>query len=76
MGVNFSACHNDMWMTQYIAAIQKKFITEYGFPEHPEKKGVPTGVVDGEYPMLIDGKLDRVRIVHGKIHCCNFNDTK
>lgn len=63
-----------MWMTDYIREIQKQFITVYGYPENPEMPGVPLpGVPDGEYPMTIEGKLDRVRIVNGKINCCNFD---
>jgi hypothetical protein len=29
-------------------------------------------IPDGEYPMTIDGRLDRVRLVGGKIRCGNF----
>jgi hypothetical protein len=62
-----------MWMIEYIAAIQRQFIDVYGFKEDPEKKGVPLNVPDGEYPMKIDGKIDRVKIKDGHIHCCNFD---
>ena len=63
-----------MWMTSYISEIQRQFISVYGFKENPEKAGVPVDVPDGEYPMTIDGKRDKVRISQGKIHCCNFED--
>jgi hypothetical protein len=59
-----------MWMTDYIRAIQKKLIEQYGFPE---AGGLPQNVPDGDYPMEIDGKLDHVKIVNGKINCCRFN---
>ncbi len=60
-----------MWMTDYIREIQRQFIEVYGFPEHPEKPGVPVNVPDGEYPMEIEGKTDYVRIEDGNIMCCN-----
>ena len=62
-----------MWMTDYIQEIQRKFIGVYGFSENPDKPGVPGHVPDGEYPMTIEGKLDHVRVVDGKIDCCNFD---
>ena len=33
-------------------------------------------IPDGEYPMKIDGRMDYVEIVDGKIHCCNFKKKK
>lgn len=63
-------------MIEYIAEIQRQFIETYGFAENPEKKGVPMGVPDGTYPMIIGGKLDIVRIENDKIHCCNFENGK
>ena len=60
-------------MLEYISAIQKKLIEEYGFKERPDMPGVPADVRDGTYPMKIKGKLDHVRIEDGKIHCCNFD---
>lgn len=62
-----------MWGTAYIQEIQRQLITEYGFPENPDKPGVPVGVTDGDYPMTIEGRLDHVRVVDGKISCCNFD---
>jgi len=62
-----------MWMTDYIREIQRQFIEVYNFPENPENPGLPMGVTDGDYPMTIDGKLDQVKIVNGKINCCNFD---
>lgn len=59
-------------MINYILEIQKQFIHKFGFKENPEKPGIPLNVPDGEYPMEIDGKVDKVRIVNGFIHCCNF----
>jgi len=59
-------------MITYIGKIQRQLIKKYGFKENPGKPGIPLRVPDGEYPMKIDGKLDRVRITKGKISCCNF----
>jgi hypothetical protein len=62
-----------MWMTDYIKAIQQHFIDVLGFEENSESSGCPINVPDGEYKMLIDGKVDRVVIKDGMIHCCNFD---
>jgi len=65
-------------MTAYIPAVQKGFIEQHGFPENPHKPGLPMPkegqdvIPDGTYPMTIDGKLDNVKIIDGKISCCNF----
>lgn len=59
----------------YINEIQRQFIEKYGFKENPEKPGVPLCVPDGEYPMVIEGRLDNVEIVKGMIHCCNFEES-
>jgi hypothetical protein len=61
-----------MWMTDYIRKIQRQLIEVYGFPENPDKPGLPMDVSDGDYPMTIDSKLDIVKIIDGKINCCNF----
>jgi len=61
-----------MWMTDYIREIQKQLVSRYGFP--PNNEGLPTAVPDGDYPMEIDGKLDHVQVIDGKIHCCRFVD--
>lgn len=63
---------SSVWMTDYIREIQKQLITKYGFPENPDEPGLPLNVVDGEYPMTLFGKHDRVRVVNGSIDCCNF----
>jgi hypothetical protein len=58
-----------MWMSQYITEIQRQLIVKYGLKERDDMPGVPAGPVpDGEYPMMIDGKLDKVRIKNGKIN--------
>ena len=61
-----------MWMTDYICEIQRQLISVHGFKENPDKPGLPMNVPDGTYPMTIEGKLDRVEIVDGKINCLNF----
>jgi hypothetical protein len=65
-----------MWMTDYIQEIQRQFITKYGFKEAPGRPGIPGYVPDGDYPMIIEGKLDNVRVVNGFISCCNFTEGK
>lgn len=61
-----------MWMSDYIREIQRLLISQYGFAARSDNPGIPSGVPDGEYPMMIDGKMDHVQIRHGKISCCNF----
>jgi hypothetical protein len=63
-----------MWMTDYVREIQRQFIDVYGYPSRLDMPGVPSGVPDGEYPMAIDGRVDRVQIVEGKIRCMNIAD--
>lgn len=63
-----------MWMTDYIRAVKRglrdvhSFTPTGGSSDDPVFAAIP----DGEYPMTIEGKLDYVRIVKGKISCCNF----
>lgn len=59
-----------MTMTQYISEIQKQFISKYKFK--PNAEGYPDNVLDGVYPMEIDGQVDHVKITQGRISCCNF----
>lgn len=61
-------------MLEYIQEIQRQLIEVYNYPENQEKPGCPIGVTDGEYPMTINGKLDKVRIKDGNIFCCNFEE--
>ena len=68
-----------MWMTAYIREIKKQFRDTYGFTPEREIGGEPIfadgQIPEGEYPMTIDGKLDRVRVENGKINCGNFERT-
>lgn len=62
-------------MIGYINAIKRGFRDQHGI--------IPTGgtiheplfehIPDGEYPMEIDGKVDKVKIINGTINCCNFD---
>jgi hypothetical protein len=63
----------NMQMISYINEIKRLLIDQYGFKEDPLCPGVPVDVPDGNYPMEIEGKIDYVRIEHGKINCCNFD---
>lgn len=64
-----------MWMTDYIRAVKRGFRDQHGFkPKVGSSDNDPVfeNVPDGEYPMLIDGQVDQIRIINGKISCCNF----
>jgi hypothetical protein len=70
-----------MWMTAYISAVKRGLRDRYGFtPDAGSSEDDPTfngnPVPDGVYPMVIDGKLDRVRISGDRISCCNFDGDK
>jgi hypothetical protein len=62
-------------MMGYINAVKRglrdthNFTPLPGSTDHEPLLEVP----DGEYPMTIDGKVDKVRIINGKISCCNFD---
>jgi hypothetical protein len=66
-----------MWMTDYIREIKRQFRDVYHFTPVRGTDDDPTfaegAIPDGEYPMTIEGELDRVRIVGGAISCCNFD---
>lgn len=63
-------------MIGYINAVKRGFRDQHnikptgGTDHEPLFEHIP----DGEYPMVINGKLDRVRMVDGFINCCNFDD--
>ena len=63
-----------MWMTDYIREIKIQFRDTYNFIPDRFVDGEPcfNHIPDGEYPMIIEDKLDKVRIIDGKINCCNF----
>jgi hypothetical protein len=65
-----------MWMTDYIRAVKRGFRDQHGFGPTGGTNDDPIfadgTIPDGEYPMEIDGKIDRVRLVDGSIDCCNF----
>lgn len=64
-----------MWMSDYIKAVKRQFRDKYKFTPSrigPGDEPVFDTIPDGDYPMKIDGKLDRVKIINGSISCCNF----
>lgn len=63
-----------MWMTDYIRAIKVKLRDDYGFKPSRDVGGdlCFDNIPDGEYPMVIEGKRDFVKITNGTISCCNF----
>lgn len=60
-----------MSMCQYIKAIKIKLWKQYHFKPSKMEGDEPCfdNIPDGDYPMVIAGKLDKVRIVKGHIHC-------
>lgn len=67
-----------MWMTAYIREIKNQFRDVYNFtPSNPgEDEPNFDNIPEGIYPMMIEGKLDNVKIVNGTISCCNFPEDK
>lgn len=58
-------------MSEYIAEIQRQFVDVFNFEAKPRAK-IPVSVPDGVYPMLIEGRVDNVKIENGLIYCCRF----
>jgi hypothetical protein len=69
-----------MWMTDYIREIKRQFRDVYHFVPNGGTEADPTfaegSIPDGEYPMTIEGRLDRVRLEDGAIKCGNFEPSK
>jgi hypothetical protein len=65
-----------MWGTQYIREIKRQFHETYGFEPTEIRHGEPLfdAIPDGDYPMVIEGRRDNVRVVDGKINCGNFDE--
>ncbi len=63
-------------MIGYIRAVKRGLRDEHNFAPMPGSTDEEPllEVPDGEYPMTIHGKLDCVRIIEGKISCCNFEE--
>ncbi len=65
-------------MIGYIQEIKRQLRDVYHFAPQREYGGeiifAENQVPDGEYPMTIDGKLDKVEIRAGLIYCCRFNE--
>ena len=68
-----------MWMTDYIAVVKRNLRDLYNCPlvmENGKPKGTENDpcviAEDGDYTMEIDGQIDYVKIVNGRISCCNF----
>ena len=62
-------------MIGYINEIKRQFRDTYNFVPNGGTQHEPLFefIPDGEYPMVIDGKTDNVKIVNGTISCCNFD---
>lgn len=61
-------------MREYIAKVKQGFRDQHHFIPTAGTNAEPVfeHIPDGEYPMLIDGKIDYVRIENARIHCQNF----
>lgn len=59
---------------EYIRGVKRGLRDQHGFEpsEGVEIDPCFANIPDGTYPMVIDGKTDYVRIIAGKISCCNF----
>lgn len=65
-----------MWMTNYIAAVKRGFRDQHGMtPDAGSSNYDPifSSVPDGVYDIVVEGRLDHVRIENGTINCCNFD---
>ena len=64
-------------MMEYIREIKRQFRDQYGFKPTDERMGelvfAEGQIPDGEYPMTINGRTDRVKIESGMIRCGNFD---
>ena len=63
-----------MWMTDYIKEVKQQLCDVHGFT--PSDRSTDDNLVfdnlpDGEYPIITEGKLDRVHIEDGEISCLN-----
>lgn len=71
---------NKMWYTDYIKEIKRQLAEVYKFVPSPKSTEHEfiffDNIPDGEYPMIIEGKVDYVKIINGQIHCLNFESTE
>ncbi|MEN9341833.1 MAG: hypothetical protein RIQ54_89 [Candidatus Parcubacteria bacterium] len=65
-----------MWMTDYVRAVKRGLRDKYGFkPQDGSSEDEPLlDIPDGEYPLLIDGAIDYIRVTDGSLYCCNFKE--
>lgn len=62
------------WMTEYILAIKQKLLNVHSAKIIGGTKDDPLiEIADGEYNCEIDGRTDCIKIVSGRIDCCNFD---
>ncbi len=65
-----------MWMTDYISAVKRGLRDSHGFVSERTVGSEPIfadgQIPDGIYPVVIEGKIDYVRITGNAIHCCNY----
>lgn len=64
-----------MRMIEYVAEIKRQLRDTHHYQPSRIIGGelIFDSFPDGEYPMVIEGKLDRVLVVNGAFQCCRFN---
>lgn len=64
-----------MWMTEYVREVKKQLRDKYGFVPDRTVGDEPCfdHIPDGDYPMTINGKLDRVKVVNGRFVVSNLD---
>jgi len=63
-------------MLSYIAAVKRGLRDKFKFKpkvDGPDPVFAHGQVPDGTYPMKIEGRVDKVKIVNGTISCCNWD---
>lgn len=64
-------------MSTYIVEIKKQLRDVYKFKPSRTVGDEPCFeqiIPDGTYPMMINGKLDHVKLTNNHISCCNFDE--
>ena len=65
-----------MWTTEYVREIKKALRDQHHLEPTRVVEGEPhfDDLHNGDYPMVIAGRLDRVRVVNGRFECCRFDE--
>jgi len=65
-----------MRMLEYAAAVKRGLRDVHGLTPTGGTDQEPTfdNIPDGEYPMEINGEIDRVRVTDDRLFMCNFDE--